>query len=138
MRNRIVAVIDDDKKFLGEIEGTLLMGGYAPVLVVDAFLAVDALTQNKPDVILVELKMRCKNGFELTHTINRIFEARRTPIIAMSAFFKDEFSGLMKLCGIKRCLRKPFQPLDVIWAIENEIEEGNPLSDEANLNYNLM
>jgi len=26
---------------------------------------------------------------------------------------------------MKRCLIKPFQPLDVIWAIENEIEESN-------------
>jgi len=125
MQDRKVAVIDDDKKFLGEIEEILTMGGYAPVVVNDPFLVVDTVVQSKPDIILLELRMPRKNGFELSYALNRVFAARRMPIIAMSAFFKDEFSWLLDFCGIKRWLKKPFQPLDVIWAIENEIEEGN-------------
>ena len=125
MQNIKVAVIDNDKKFLSEIEEILLMGGYAPVVANNTPLAVDTVVQSKPDVILLELKMPGKNGFELTNTINRFFETRRIPLIAMSDFFKEEFGRLLDLCGMKRCLIKPFQPLDVIWAIENEIEESN-------------
>jgi len=29
----------------------------------------------------------------------------------------------MDFCGIKRWIKKPFLPLDVIWAVENEMEE---------------
>ena len=32
-----------------------------------------------------------------------------------------EFSWFLDMCGIKNWLRKPFQPLDAIWAIENGI-----------------
>jgi len=133
MQNKKVAVIDDDKKFLGEIEELLALGGYSPVVVGDPVLAIDTVVQNKPDVILLELRMPRKNGFELTDAINRVFDARRIPIIAMSAFFRDEFSWLLEFCGIKRWLRKPFQPLDVIWAIENEIEERNQWAREKRL-----
>ena len=125
MQNRRVTIIDDDKKLLGEIEEILLMAGYAPVPVVDAVSAMDVVIQNKPDVILMELKLPRKNGFELTHEINRVFETKRVPVIAMSALFRDEFHWLFDLCGIRRCLKKPFQPLDLIWAIESELEKSN-------------
>jgi CheY-like chemotaxis protein len=121
MKHGKVAIIDDNEKFLSRIKSILLMSGYIPVLVNDAFLAVDTVVRSKPDVILVELRMPGKNGFELTDSINRICESRKVPLIAMSDSFKDEFHWLLDLCGIKRRLKKPFQPLDVIWAIENEI-----------------
>ena len=129
MQNKKVAIIDEDKKILGELEEILVMSGYAPVLVDDVFLAVDTVILHKPDVILMELKMPHKNGFELNSAINRVFETKRVPIIAMSAFFRDEFRWLLDLCGIKRWIKKPFQPLDVIWAIENEVVEQGDQRD---------
>jgi len=125
MENKKIAIIDEDKIILKNLEEILTMSGYAPIVINDAFTAVDTIIRLKPDIILMELKMSRKNGFELTDAINRVFEAKRAPIIAMSSFFKDEFRWLLNACGIKRCIKKPFQPLDVIWAIENEIEEDN-------------
>jgi DNA-binding response OmpR family regulator len=133
MQNIKVAVIDDDHDSLRGLEGILKMAGYTPVLVNETFWAVKTLTQNKPDVILMELRMPHKNGFALSDAINRVFATKRIPIIAMSNLFKDEFKWLMDLCGIKRWIKKPFQPLDVIWAIENEIEEGNQWEMERHL-----
>jgi len=127
MRNKKVVVIDDDKKFLGDVERILVMGGYAPVLVDDASLAAGIVIQYRPDVILMDLSILRKNGCELADVINRVLETSRMPIIAMSAFFKVEFNELLNLFGIRRYLKKPFQPLDVIWAIENEIGESNQL-----------
>jgi CheY-like chemotaxis protein len=127
MKSRKIAIIDEDKKILGELEEILAMGGYIPVPVVNPLAAVDTVIQNKPDVILMELKMPRKSGFELTHTINKVFETRRVPIIAMSESYRDDFRWLLDFCGIKRWIKKPFQPLDLIWAIENEIDEHREL-----------
>jgi two-component system response regulator AdeR len=125
VRNKNVVIINDDKESLGDLEEILALSGHDSVVVNDALLAVDAVVQNKPDVVLLELKMPHKNGFELADEINRIFHTKRIPIIAMSAFFKDEFRFLFELCGIRRYFKKPFNPLDVIWAIENATEENN-------------
>lgn len=123
MKSRKIAIIDENKEMLGELNEILDMGGYSSILINDPLLAVNTVIDNKPDVILMELRMPQKNGFELTQEINRVFETKRMPVIAMSETFKDEFRWLLDLCGIKRCIRKPFHPLDLIWAIENEIEE---------------
>ena len=125
MQNRIVAIIDDNQDSLRELEIILKMAGYTPVLVHDVLGAVDTVIDNKPDVILMELKMPHKNGFALADAINRVFGMKKIPIIAMSNIFKDEFKWLMDFCGIKRWIKKPFLPLDVIWAVENEMPEDN-------------
>ena len=132
MQNRTVAIIAEDNKFLSGIEKILMISGYLPVVVDDANLAVGVI-ESKPDVILLELKMLHKNGFEFTVAINKAFQTRRIPFIAISDVFKEEFSWLLDLCGIKKWLQKPFHPLDMIWAIENEIEEGNQWSRERHL-----
>ena len=123
MKSRKIAIIDEDKEMLGELNEILNMGGYSSILINDPLSALDTVFENKPDVVLMELRMPQKNGFELTHEINRVFETKRMPVIAMSENFKDEFRWLLEICGIKRCIKKPFHPLDIIWAIENEIEE---------------
>ena len=133
MQNRKVAIIDDNKDSLRELEKIIKMSGYTPVLVKDVLGAVDTVVNNKPDVILMELKMPHKNGFALADAIDRVFETKKIPIIAMSNIFKDEFKWLMDFCGIKRWIKKPFLPLDVIWAIESVIEEGNQRSVENRL-----
>jgi DNA-binding response OmpR family regulator len=133
MQNRKVAIIDDNQDSLRELERILETAGYTPVLVNDILGAVNTVINNKPDVILMELRIPHKNGFALAEAINRAFEAKRIPIIAMSNLFKDEFKWLMDLCGIKRWIKKPFLPLDVIWAVENEIEEEDQWDRESHL-----
>jgi len=123
MKSRKIAIIDEDKGMSDKLKEILNMGGYSSILINDPLLAVNSVIDNNPDVVLMELRMPQKNGFELTHEINRVFETKRMPVIAMSETFKNEFRWLLELCGIKRCIKKPFHPLDIIWAIENEIEE---------------
>lgn len=127
MRKREVLIINDDKKSLGNLEEVLAASGYDSVVVDDALLAIDIVAQRNPDVILLELKMPRKNGFELAEQINRVFETKRIPIIAMSEFYKDEFRFLLDLCGINQYIKKPLNPLDVIWAIENVTEESKSI-----------
>ena len=133
MQTRKVAIIDDNQDSLRELEQILKMAGYTPVLVDDIFGNVDTVIENKPDVILMELKMPHKNGFALADAINRVFETKKIPIIAMSNLFEDDFKWLMDFCGIKKWIKKPFLPLDVIWAIENELEENNQWNMERHL-----
>ena len=133
MQNRIVAIIDDNQDSLRELEKILKMAGYTPVLVDDVLGNVDKVLNNKPDVILMELKMTHKNGFALDDAVNRVFGTKEIPIVAMSNIFKDEFKWLMDFSGIKRWIKKPFLPLDVIWAVENEMPEDNNLNMEKEL-----
>ncbi len=127
MQNRKIAIIDNDKNFLVEIEEILTMCGYVPVAISDPLLVEDILVRSKPDVALIELRMLKENGFKFTDMVNRIFQASKMSIIAMSDFLSDEFRLFLDLYAKKKWLRKSFQPLDVIWAIENVADENGCL-----------
>ncbi len=116
--NTRVVVVDDDKEFLEELQEILQASGYDLVVVNNSRFALSKIVESKPDVVLLDLKMPGKNGFELATEMNRAFETEEIPVIVMTAYFKDEYKMLMDLCGVKRCLKKPFYPLDVISAIE--------------------
>jgi DNA-binding response OmpR family regulator len=128
---RKVAVIDCDMKFLEHLKACLACGGYEPIIVSDAMLAIDAVEQSLPDVILMELTLPFKSGFELAARMNRSALTKSIPIIAMSAVFKSGLGPLLDYCGIIRCLKKPFNPVDVIWAIENEAVESSDIRSKT-------
>ncbi len=122
MVNRKVMIVDDDKEFLDELEETLALSGYDMVVAKDPFSALSIASQEKSQVILMDLKMPNKSGFQLAHEIRSFPGLQQVPIIAMTGFLRDGYESLMEMCGIKRCLKKPFNPLDVIAEIETVLE----------------
>ena len=40
----------------------------------------------------------------------------------MSGFVKESNLPFMEVCGIKKCLKNPFNPLDIIWEIEEVLK----------------
>ncbi len=118
MANKKVMIVDDDTEFLEELNETMSASGYEMIPVNDSTTVVDIASRVKPDLIILDLKMPGKSGFQLAEEIRRLPELEKIPIIAMSAFFKEEYAFLLSIFGIKKCLKKPFNPLDVITAVE--------------------
>ena len=121
MKDRIL-IVDDNREFLDELGELLRLSGYDMVAVGDAESALKAAVKEKPDAVLLDLKMPGKSGFQLAGELRHIPDMDAVPIIAMSGFFKDIYQPLMNICGIKKCIRKPFTPLDVITAIEEALK----------------
>jgi len=113
-----ILVVDDDQELLGELKDTLSLNNYEVAAVGDPALALDLAVKFNPDCIVLDLKMPVKSGFQLASEIRHLYGFENIPIIAMSAFFKDEYESLMKLCDIKKCLKKPFTPQAIIAEIE--------------------
>ncbi|MEW6102179.1 MAG: response regulator [Candidatus Omnitrophota bacterium] len=118
-----VMIVDDDKEFLEELKETLALSGYEVVEASDSNEAAGIATKTKPDIVVMDLKMPNKSGFQLADEFKHSDQLHNIPLIAMSAFFKEELFPLMKSCGILKCIKKPFNPLDIIAQIENVLKE---------------
>lgn len=121
--NKKIMIVDDDKEFLEELKETLALSGYDMLAVEDPARVLETARLEKPEVILLDLKMPQKSGFQVADELRHFSELSNIPIIAMSAYLKDDYVSLLNMCGIKRCLKKPFYPLDVIAEIENALAE---------------
>ena len=122
MAYKTVMLVDDNKEFLEELEETLSLSGYNTVAVNDADRAFEIASKSSPDIVVMDLKMPTKTGFQLADELRRLPGFGSIPIIAMSGFFKDEYSPLMHICGIRKCIKKPFNPLDIIAEIEEAMK----------------
>lgn len=119
MTQKKILIIDDDKEFLEELKETLILNGYDVVGMSESISAIKIAKAVNPDLILLDLKMSAMSGFEVADGLKRIPETSQIPIIAMTGFYTmKEHSWLMNFCDIKKCLKKPFNPQDVITEIE--------------------
>lgn len=121
-----VMIVDDNKEFLEELQETLALSGYEMVAVDDASKALEVARLEKPDCIVLDLKMPGKSGFQLADELRHVSGFEGLPIIAMTGFFRDDYLPLMDICGITKYLRKPFNPLDIIASLEAVLGNGEP------------
>ena len=74
------------------------------------------LQQQDFDVVLMDINMPLINGFETTRLIRK--KEITVPIIALTAFAKDEITDEAFSVGMNDILIKPFEPSKLIQCIE--------------------
>ena len=115
-----IMVVDDDKEFLEELEYMLCQAGYDVTATSDSSSAIDIANAAKPDLILLDLRMRPVSGFEVAGTLRRSPETSQIPIISISGYYTmQEHEFLMNFCGIRKFLKKPINPQEAIAEIKN-------------------
>jgi len=123
-KNRVM-IVDDDKEFLDELHQTLSLNGYDVIKVNDSHRVIEIAGNHRPDIILLDLKMKHSNGFEIADELSRFNQTIDIPVVAMTGFFtENEHISLMSLCGIDKCITKPFSAEQVISTIESELRKS--------------
>lgn len=125
-RKRILAV-DDAATILLRITDTL--GKYYDVITVNSGVrALRYLERVKPDLILLDIRMAPKNGFETLREIRDMPGRADIPVIMLTAM-EDKDSVLEGITlGISDYILKPFAPNDLLQRIRRVLEnqEGEP------------
>lgn len=114
-----IMIVDDNIEFLEELQEMLFQSGYEIEIVADSDRAFTVAHVVKPKLILIDLKMSPKSGFQVADELRHSPQMKDVPIIAMTGFFTEkEHVLMMKLCGIKTFILKPFKPVNLIAKIE--------------------
>lgn len=130
MSMKKIMVVDDDKEFMDELQETLILSGYEVKAVNEASEAFSVASKIKPDLILLDLKMKGMTGFEVVNKLKSFDNTMEIPIIAMSGFFTaEEDDTLLSFFEIHNYLRKPFNPLDIITKIETVLKENRGINN---------
>ncbi len=93
--------------------------GFRPDLASNGVEAVQAVTRQRYDVVLMDVQMPEMDGLEATRVIRRTLPAERQPrIVAMTAgAFREERERCLD-SGMDDYLAKPIQPQDLLAALE--------------------
>ena len=112
-----VLVVEDNKINQMVTKKILDKNNFKSVMVDDGYAAIEAIGKEHFDVILMDINMPLINGFETTRLIRK--KGFTTPIIALTAFAKDEITEEALSVGINDILIKPFEASKLTKMIEN-------------------
>ncbi len=92
-------------------------------MVSDGFAALHLLETEKFDVILMDINMPIINGFDTTKRIRGL--GIETPIIALTAFDKEEIKEQVFASGMNDIIIKPFEPVKLFEMIQMQVNIRN-------------
>jgi DNA-binding response OmpR family regulator len=127
MADKTILVVEDDP-----VNGLVLLDfleahGYRVLLSKTGPDGVAAFEQDQPDMVLVDVLLPRKNGFEVCFDIKRSERGRNTPVLLMSAIYKDvehaEQHSRSNL-GAAGFLVKPFELGDLLTRVRTLIGEA--------------
>jgi DNA-binding response OmpR family regulator len=108
-------LVDDDEELLRELQEVLASEGFDVVISSDSSAASQLAASVGPDLVLVDLKMPGKSGFELAKEITENPATCGIPVLAMSAFYlESETRNLLAPVGIRKWFAKPLDLDEVL------------------------
>jgi DNA-binding response OmpR family regulator len=121
---KTILVVEDDP-----INGLVLLDyleahGYRVLLSKTGPDGVAAFAKDQPDLVLVDVLLPRKNGFEVCFDIKRTDRGRTTPVLLMSAIYKDvaHAEGYAKTdLGAQGFLVKPFELAELLARVHSLI-----------------
>lgn len=108
----------EDEPWLGELYEQLLGREHDVLWKRDAYDAIDAIDQHRPDVIVLDLLLPWANGIQLLHELVSYQDTATIPVVLFSAALPDLDPEVLRAYGVVATLDKtsvkPGQVIDTI------------------------
>ncbi len=116
MKQFRILVVDDEPRILNFLKIKLETSGYKVIVATNGQEALEALSPEQPDMVVLDVMMPGLDGFE---TLQQIRAASAVPVIILSARegSDDKVKGLQ--LGADDYLAKPFSPDELVARIES-------------------
>jgi signal transduction histidine kinase/CheY-like chemotaxis protein len=122
-----VLVVEDNKINQSVTKRIIEKNNCSCFIVDDGYQALEILNKDTFDVILMDINMPLINGFETTRKIR--LKGIKTPVIALTAFAKEEITEEAISAGMNDIMIKPFEPLLLFKVINDQINKARNASE---------
>jgi two-component system alkaline phosphatase synthesis response regulator PhoP len=113
MAHRIL-VVDDDHQIVRLVRSYLERAGYEVLVAYDGTAALGVLRRERPDLLLLDLMLPDRDGWEITRTVRSDPDLVGLPIIMLTARVEDTDKIVGLELGGDDYIAKPFNPLEVV------------------------
>jgi twitching motility two-component system response regulator PilH len=103
-----VMVVDDAYSDLKLMESILRGAGHEVVSLTDGEKLEDQLEAEHPDVLLLDIVMPRRNGYEILRALRRDARTSKTPVVLVSSKNQESDRAWGKRQGADEYLAKPF------------------------------
>jgi two-component system, OmpR family, alkaline phosphatase synthesis response regulator PhoP len=113
MAQRIL-VVDDDTRIIRLVRAYLEQAGYAVLAAADGAAALRAIRAERPDLVILDLMLPDRDGWEITRIVRADPHLARLPIIMLTARVEDTDRIVGLELGADDYVPKPFNPRELV------------------------
>jgi len=125
--NELVLIVEDEKDVAQLLRYNLQKAGYRTVVAADGDHALSVARFSKPDLILLDLMLPERDGWDVCRRLRTSEFAASTPIIMITALDGEEFRlrGLQE--GADDYIPKPFSVREVVLRVKKLLDRSSEL-----------
>ena len=109
-----ILVVDDDTDIVRLVQGYLRKAGFEVLGAYDGESALQTLRREKPDLLILDLMLPDRDGWDITRLIRTDEALAAMPIIMLTARIEDSDKILGLELGADDYITKPFNPREVV------------------------
>jgi putative two-component system response regulator len=116
-------LLAEDDNFLRDMTRTVLeINGFDVFAFSDGALALDAFPKVCPDLVVSDINMPNLDGFGLLDGVRRLPDGVVVPFLFLTAQSERDSVAQARRLGADDLLSKPFEPVDLISAVQSRLE----------------
>lgn len=109
-----ILVVDDEPNIVISLEFLLKREGYTVVIARDGQEAIEAIERERPDLVLLDVMMPKKTGFEVCQDVRTNDALQATKILMLTAKGRDTDVAKGLALGADAYMTKPFSTRDLV------------------------
>ena len=123
-RGKKCILAGDDAAFILSRITDALVGRYDVVTVNSGVRALRYLEKNKPDLILLDIRMPLRDGFDILREIQTMEDRADIPVVMLTGMEDKRYVMESIKLGIRDYILKPFDPNDLLARVRRILEPG--------------
>lgn len=127
MAQRIL-VVDDDKEIVRLVRAYLEQAGFMVLAAYDGETALHTIRREKPDLVVLDLMLPDRDGWDITRVVRGDDAIAATPIIMFTARVEDADRIVGLELGADDYITKPFNPREVVARVRAVLRRTSPAS----------
>ena len=109
-----ILIADDEPNILISLEFLMKREGFEVVLARDGQEAIDAIVRERPALVLLDVMMPVKTGFDVCHEVRAHEAVRDTLIVMLTAKGRDTDVAKGLALGANAYMTKPFSTKELV------------------------
>lgn len=127
MANPTILVVDDEPDVVALVERTLRAEGFEVLTAYDGIAALDIVSTDKPDLILLDIMMPMMSGYEVCEQIKSNPQTQAIPVVCLSSAHSADARAQSLRAGAATLITKPFLPAELVAQLKRHLPTQEPV-----------
>ena len=120
-----ILVVDDERDIVKALMIRLQGAGYDVVTAFDGAQGVFMAHKEKPDLIILDIRMPAGNGFSVAERLKRSDHTLTIPVIFLTGSPETNAEEKARAVGARFYIKKPYDPEELLDAIKRALEKDS-------------